>query len=337
MRVPHDDQIAQTGAFLRLLLVRPSDYREVWAAEVISAAGAQGGPGTVDYAAIGRVLARAAQNPREPETRAVLDDPRLREALTDPEGLARAALEAEELTPATLELFIEGFSLTSRHAHRLRELMRGSPAVRVVSGEAAITVGLYRGGPPRHETLSVHEMHTLGPDGRPAEHDTIQVIKSNVDRLESYPFYFDTDELAVEVVRGGRVGDRIYRVDQGFFGLDIVLAEPLSLGETALIQFHTTFAYKSDPPPELRRGVLRTIQDLTMWVKFHPERVPAAVWLAKWDGVNHAKVIEQEPAELDNELSVHARLGAVERSIIGFYWEWPSPLDADEPTARHRL
>src|SRR6516162_6966270 len=110
MRVPHDDQIAQTGAFLRLLLVRPSDYREVWAAEVISAAGAQGGPGTVDYAAIGRVLARAAQNPREPETRAVLDDPRLREALTDPEGLARAALEAEELTPATLELFIEGFS-----------------------------------------------------------------------------------------------------------------------------------------------------------------------------------------------------------------------------------
>ena len=36
--------------------------------------------------------------------------------------------------------------------------------------------------------------------------------------------------------------------------------------------------YKIPPEPEFRRGVIRRTEDLTMWVKFHPNRVPARVW-----------------------------------------------------------
>jgi hypothetical protein len=98
--------------------------------------------------------------------------------------------------------------------------------VRVITLDALAE--LYRGHrPPRHDTLALHELHTLGPDGWPAEHQTIQVIKSTVDRLETYPYRFDTDQLVFEVVRGGRVGDT-YRVTDSFFGVDIVLDRALA-------------------------------------------------------------------------------------------------------------
>jgi hypothetical protein len=129
----------------------------------------------------------------------------------------------------------------------------------------------------------------------------------------------------VEVVRGGQVGDRLYRINDYLHGIDILLDRPLDAGQTALLQFHTTFAYRSDPPPELRRGVLRTVNDLTIWVRFHPDRIPARVWQARWDRLDQAKVIEQQEAEIDHELSVHARFGPVESAIVGFWWEWDEP------------
>jgi hypothetical protein len=307
--VPWDNRTAQAGAFLRLLLLRPSEYRATWAEE-----SDRSEPGTLDYAAIGRVLARVATQPG-----GVPPGVPLEQWCT---GAARRALDGDQLDLSTLDLFIDGFGFTTRHAHRLRELLRGSQAIRVISGQANMPPGLYRGGPQPHDTLSLHDSHTLGPDGLPAEHDTIQLIKSNVDSLVSFPYYFDTDELVVEVVRGGRMGDRIFRVGDGLFGLDIVLTEPLAMGQTALLQLHTTFAYRSPPPAEFRRGIVRSIEDLTIWVTFHPDRVPARVWSARWDRLDYAKIIEEEPAELDGEHSVHARLGAVRNAIVGFHWDW---------------
>jgi hypothetical protein len=68
--------------------------------------------------------------------------------------------------------------------------------------------------------------------------------------------------------------------------------------------------------------VLRSTEDLTIWVRFHPTRVPARVWSARWDSIDDSHIIDRQPAELDSELSVHVRFGRVEKSIVGFYWEW---------------
>ena len=59
-----------------------------------------------------------------------------------------------------------------------------------------------------------------------------------------------------------------------------------------------------------------------MWVKFHPQRVPARVYRARWDRLDLARVIERVAVEPDDELSVHHRFGAVEKAVVGFYWEW---------------
>ena len=298
--MPDRDRVTQTSAYLRMLLLRPGEYRTRW-----ERLAAQVEPGKIDTAAVAEVLAGS-------QTDGV-----------DLADTARRALDGTVLTTDTLGRFIEAFEVGSRHATRLWDLMRGSDSVRVISGALAPADEVYlRSDPPRHESLSLHELHVLGPDGSPAEHQTIQVIKSNVDSLESYPYRFDTDELVVEVIRGGRVGDRPYRVSETLYAVDIVLDQPLARGETTLTQVRSTFFYKTPPAPEFRRGVLRSANDLTIWVKFHRDRVPARVWSARWDRVDHARVVEQTRVEPDEELSVHGRFGAVERAIVGFYWEW---------------
>jgi hypothetical protein len=50
--------------------------------------------------------------------------------------------------------------------------------------------------------------------------------------------------------------------------------------------------------------------------------VPSRVYRARWDRLDHSRVVDQEPVEPDGELSVHHRFGAVEKAIVGFYWQW---------------
>jgi hypothetical protein len=305
-----DDRVKQACAYLRLLLLRPGEYRSRWTGGPDVTASPDSGSGSdagdLDYAAVAAVLDAA-----EPDSARVGVD------------TVRKALTGAELSPATLDRFIEAFGLTGRHANRLRDVLRGSGATRVITGDALRPAELYqRGAAPGYETLALHEMHTLGPDGRPAEHQTIQVIRSTVDRLDSYPYRFDTNELTVEVTRGGRVGQRIYRVSDALYAVDIQLTHALAKGESALMQYHTTFFYRSQPPPEFRRGLARATRDVSIWVTFHPQRLPRRIWSASWDGLDQGRILERDPVELDEQRSVHRRFDVVERAIVGFYWEW---------------
>src|SRR6266508_4949612 len=216
--VPDQDQVSQAGTYLRMLLLRPGEYRDRWERRAGRESGAD------RYQAVARVLAGAGERlvGRAPGTELVATD------MTD---VARRALEGTELTPPVADAFVSEFGLTARQAQRLRDLLRGSPTVRVISGHTLPSPERYQAAPLRHETLSLHELHVLGPDGRPAEHET------------------------VEVIRAGRVGENPYRVNDSIYGVDIVLHRPLKAGETALMQYRSTFFYKSEPPPEFRRGI----------------------------------------------------------------------------------
>jgi hypothetical protein len=282
---------------MRMLLARPGEPRSAWEKHASDAR-----PGQIDIAAVAEVL----------RAYGVIDD--------DPYGLVRDALDGTAVQARTLEQFAEAFDLGPRHLSRLRSLHEGSSSVRVITGSALRELQQYA-GPPRHETVAVHELHTLGPDGLPAEHQTIQVIRSTMDNLEAYPYRFDTDELVVEVVRGAHVGD-MYRVTEGLYGVDMVLDRPLAKGETALMHYRTTFLYRTAPPPEFRRGVLGTMRDVTLWVQFHPDRLPKRVWSGRWDRLDHAAVLDEQLVELDGEYSVQVRYDHVEDAIVGFHWSW---------------
>lgn len=300
-----DDRVRQAGAYLRMLLLRPGEYRSAWQRQ-----GGQAAPGVIDRAAVARVLSGPPGGGCRTVNEQLLQT-------------VHAALDGTDLCPETLNRFVDAFALRRREAQRLSQLLRGSESVRVLAGDTRAASSRYRSaGPPHHETLSLHELHILGPDGWPAEHQTIQVIRSTVDSLDRLPYCFDTDELVVEVVRGGSVGEHVHQVAESLYAVDIMLAEALARGQTALLQYRTTFFYKSAPPPEFRRGVRRATNDLTIWVTFHRDRLPRRIWQARWDGVDHARIVQREPVELDDELSVHCRFDGVERAVVGFYWEW---------------
>jgi hypothetical protein len=304
--VAEDDRVKQACAYLRMLLSRPGDYRARWERLAGPAE-----PGQIDVPAVARVLGDGGGDGG--------DDG----GGEDSVATVELALAGTALSPETLSRFVTGFGIGPRHADRLREVLRGSPATRVITGDVLPPPELYQPGAPRgYETLALHDIHTLGPDGMPAEHQTIQVIRSTVDGLESYPYIFDTDELTVEVTRGGRVGERIHRLADSVYSVDIELPRPLAAGESALMQVRTTFFYSQAPPPEFRRGLMRTTRDVSMWVTFHPERVPKHIWAARWDRLDHSRVVERDQVEPDGEWSVHRRFDAVDRAIVGFYWEW---------------
>jgi hypothetical protein len=319
--VPDQGRVSQAGTYLRMLLLGPGEYRTRWERRRERTAGGD------RYQAVARVI------------EGVGDRLLVRTPGTDMAEVARRALEGAELSPPVADAFVDGFGLTTRQAQRLHDLLRGSPTIRVISGHTMPPLERYQAGRLRHETLSLHERHVLGPDGRPAEHETIQVIRATEDDLDAVPYRFDTDELMVEVIRGGRVGERPYRVNDSVFGVDIVLDRPLKSGETALMQYRCMFNYRSAPAPEFRRAVLRSTRDLTMWVKFHPQRVPARVFRATWDGLDLARLIERRQVEPDEELSVHHRFGRVEKAVVGFYWEWAdlgTPASAGGGAGRRR-
>ena len=217
----------------------------------------------------------------------------------------------------------EFVAVVTTHARRLAALLDGEPTVRAVSREPRSDAPLLDlTGARQYETLSLYESHLVGPDGLPAEHQTIQVIRSRVDQLVSLPYCSDTDDLVVEVVKGGVVGDTMYPVGDSLFAVDILLHRPLAKGHSTLLRYHSTFGYRQPPPPELRRGVLGRASDLTMWVRFHPDRLPRRVWRSRWDTIDESRVIDRELIELDDQLSVHHRFGVVERAVVGFSWEW---------------
>jgi hypothetical protein len=58
-----------------------------------------------------------------------------------------------------------------------------------------------------------------------------------------------------------------------------------------------------------------------MRIEFHPDRLPRRVWWAHWDG-GDGTVLEREAVSLDSQHSVHRYLRSLEKTVVGFYWEW---------------
>ncbi len=143
-----------------------------------------------------------------------------------------------------------------------------------------------------------------------------------MDGLRTYLYRFDTDELAVEVVRGGHVGD-MYKVTSTLYGVDIVLDQPLASGEKALMHYRTTFFYRhaaADRVPPRRDG---HDEGRHRWgCSSTRTRCRPGCGRGRWDRADHATVIEQQLVELDGESSVQIRYDKVEDAIVGFHWSW---------------
>ena len=147
-------------------------------------------------------------------------------------------------------------------------------------------------------------------------------------KVDSIPFLYDTSALTVECGQGCRgLSGRLRQAGPGVFETDIMLARTLGLGETITVEYWTTYRLPGDlsrqHEREYRRGVLRHMDNFDMRVEFHPDRLPAAVWWARWDGTD-GDVLDQQQVELDSQHSAQRYLRSMDRAVVGFRWVWPA-------------
>jgi hypothetical protein len=297
-----------TAERLGELLADVPAYRSRWAIYATRRSGAG-----VNQTAVAQVLASYQWNAGEESEEDTALPGRLKHVVN-------RALIGSVLAPSTLRLFTNAFTMSQAHAAELWSRYTGVNPARLAvlaNPEEMMTLPLH---PATYETISCHEFHTVGPEGRPVHHRTVHVIRA-VDEVSRYAYRFDTDAAIVEIVRGGRASS-VYRTEiDGLYAVDIQLPRTLQPGETASFEYATTFTYSSLPAPVFRRGAPRRATNIEINVQFHPGRRPGRVWWAIWEGLDEPPA-EEVRVELEPDLSVHRYLDSVEGRLVGFRWQF---------------
>jgi hypothetical protein len=305
--------------YLQQLLLKPGGYREAWEQYV-----SRERRGTINQLAVAEVLARHLwSSPRTP-AEADVTPHQLKDTVS-------RALTGRLLSRQALTLFIEAFGFSDHEADRLWRLWNGSAAISVMAGTHAVPTQAERElaellGPRRHQTLSLHDHVYVGADQRIERARTLQVIEAIVPGVDRIPYLCDTSVLTIEVGQGCKeVAGQPRQVRPDVFATDVYLARTLNTGETLTLEYWTTYRYPGDAADpherEWRRGVLTQLANYDIRVEFHPDRLPARVWWAHWDG-GEGGVLEQDEATLDSQHSAHRYLRSVEKTVVGFYWQW---------------
>jgi hypothetical protein len=148
------------------------------------------------------------------------------------------------------------------------------------------------------------------------------VIEAIVDGVDRVPYRADTNALTIEVGQGfsGLAGP-VYQPIAELFVVNMLLAKPLAIGETATLEYTTSFHYSTPPPPEFRRVVRFHVENVDIRVEFHPDKLPSDVVWAVWDGMD-GPIVEREHVTLDSQFAVHRYLHLAEKTTAGFHWDW---------------
>ena len=306
------------ASYLRQLLLKPGSYRRLWEQHVVRAR-----RGDINQLAVAEVLARYLWcYPRRPGDADVL--PRqLKDSVS-------RALSGKLLSRPLLSLFIEAFAIAGSEAERLWRMYEGSASVAVLHGRRAVSAQAESDlraalGPRRHQTLTLHDHAEIGPDQLLARTRTMQVIEALVPGTGQIPYLYDTSALTLDVGPGCRgISRELYQVGD-VFATNILLARELGAGETATLEYWTTYQYPAQPLTpqhcQYRRAVMASVENVDIRVQFHPDALPATVWWASWDGVD-GPVSSQEVVSLDVQHSAHRYLRSMERTVVGFHWAW---------------
>jgi len=315
----HAESSRAAAEYLRQLLLKPGRYREAWQQHV-----ARPRDSVINQMAVAEVIAsRLRSVPNHPGDAQVMPY-QLRDTIS-------GALSGVNLSPDTMQLFIDAFGFSQHEAGRLWRLWQGSPSIGVMSGTHAVPAQTQRlvddvVGRPRHQTLSLHDHIYVGEDGRIDRARLLHVIEAIAHGVDRIPFLCDTNVLTIEVGQGGKeLNGNVQQIRDDMFFAEILLARTLDLGETITLEYWVTYRFPGDPADpderEFRRAVMRHAENIDIRIQFHPKRQPARVWWARWDG-DDGEVIQREAVTLDGECSVHRFVRSVDKTVVGFYWQW---------------
>lgn len=234
-------------------------------------------------------------------------------------------LNGSVLTQETLQLVINAFDVGDAHAATLIDLWMDTAPARVLVGNLSPLNVPHASlnGVQRFQTTQRHEFHTIGPNGKPIQHRTVQNIRALVDGYDTHRYSFDTNAAKVERVHGGTPGDP-YQLRDSIWAVDIALPRVLNAGDMVSMEFITSLFYPDPVPPVMRYAAHQRVEDVLYRVQFHSERLPRTVWWTEWRDYREPndEIIYRESISLDSEYSVERYLDVLERAVVGFSWEF---------------
>ncbi len=235
------------------------------------------------------------------------------------------ALHGTLLTRESLELFIAAFEISEAHARVLFDLWSGLASPRVLIGDLPplnVPMPASAAG-QRFQTTQRHEFHSIGPEGQPIEHRTVQTIRSLVDGYSMHRYTFDMREATVARVHGGMPGAP-YELKPGIWAVDITLPRVLGSGELISMEYVTLLHSTEPVPPQFSYAANQRVENILLRVDFHPGRLPSRVWWTEWEDYRNPPnaILYQEPMQLDAEYAVEQHLDVLERAVCGFSWEF---------------
>ena len=240
------------------------------------------------------------------------------------------ALSGQLLSRPALGMFIDAFGFTPDEADRLWRLWSGAATIRVLSGSRAVPMQaeqelLQALGPRRHQSVTRHDHVYVGADGRLGRVRSLQVIEATEAGVDRIPFLYDTSSLTLDLGEGcAGIASDLRQIGPDLYATEILLARTLGLGETLTLEYTTTFA-AGDPQDrfnrEYRRAVVAQLENFDLRIQFHPDKLPASLWWATWEGVDGA-IVSQQLVALDSQHAAQRYLRSVQRAVVGFYWRW---------------
>lgn len=230
----------------------------------------------------------------------------------------RSRLSGAVLTHLELELFMDAFGLEESDRDRLRQLLDSDVPPMFEPGELRLD------GLPDRAAYAVDrtlDEHVVGPDGLPAHHRTTQTVRALVDDVTACLYLFDAGTVSVAVTQGG-TGDAPRQVGDGIWAVVITLDSPLRAGESCDLTYETTFDYREEPPPVLRRAAPPHEAEIEMVVSFDPARLPTAVHLSTWATAADSEPVSSALVDLDHEHRASVTWTVLRAGLVGFSWSW---------------
>lgn len=298
-----------TSVLLTELLTTQPRYRSRWRARVQR----DRSGGGVSIAAVAHVLTEHLWESGEfPESERSL--PRI---LKD---RVRRALDGTSITSETLTWIVDAFHMDERDAECLRATHASDCGARSDGISDAVQEPREMARRQWHRTVTVFERYFLDREGQLTERRTNHVIMALEDGVDSYLFNHESSVETIEVLHGGTLGQEHHY--DGLVSHEIVFPQPLKRGQRTSFEYRSAYRPAPHPPQEVRRPARGRTENFDIAVHFEPRRLPSRLWWAIWSDHHLGDPVQMDPTQVCDAGRAHRYVPFVERSVVGFRWNW---------------
>jgi hypothetical protein len=300
-------QAADAGAvaaLLRELLVGDERYRRQWQKY------SRRRSSSLHQAAVAQVLALHLWDRGERSDAAVSLPRELKDRVS-------RALNGKTISVETLTWVIAAFAIDQVDQARLWETFDGYCDPRGVARTLRRQRQLARR--QRHHTVSLFERYLVTGDRSLVMRSTAHTIQAAEEGVVAYIFNHEPAAEWIEVIYGGRLGERLQYGD-GLQAVEIVLDHELRQWESTSLEYRTHFRAGTQFPTEVRRPAFARARNIDLAVQFDGAP-PRRAWWCVWSDHVDGNPLQEAPETILGA-SIRRYVPFIEQTVVGFRWEW---------------